>query len=76
MVDSFFIEHAQQSYNVYRCRNFIVVVVVHKHVKVFFIFEDTGLKLGTLMYYSFLINIIKIRLFFYNLGQTHTQYTD
>ena len=41
----------------HRCGYSVVVVevVVHKNVG---FFEDIGLRLGTLMYYGFLINII------------------
>ena len=41
----------------YRCGYSVVVVVIHKNVR-FFVFKDIGLKLVTLMYYDFLINIV------------------
>ena len=48
----------------YRC-GYSVVVIVHKNAKFFFVYEDIDLKLGTLMYYGFLINIVK-NIFFKN----------
>ena len=41
----------------------VVFVVIHKNVKSFFDFEDLEMKLGTLMYYGILINIVKIFFF-------------
>ena len=48
----------------YRCEYSVVVfdiIVVHKNIS--FLFEDIDLKLGTLMYYSFIINILRIIFF-------------
>ena len=54
-----------QSKILYRCGNsvvvaiVVVVVYVHKNVKVFFCFEDIDLKLIRLIYYGFLRNIVR-----------------
>ena len=46
-----------------RCGYSVVVFVVHKNVKVFFVFEDIDWKLGRLMYYDFQINIVRNNFF-------------
>ena len=53
-MSKFFIERAQAKHFLG-----VVVVVIHKYVKSFIVFKVIDLKLGTLMYYGFLINIVQ-----------------